>query len=167
MGRDAFLDALNDPKLRVRILEWERKDLDETLQLACRFEVYGKSTAPGSDGADGERDRPRGRPIRSVTSGAQTMDTEEHVRKLTKQVADLQSALAQCQQELKRNMECQKAKPEQLVTSEVPFVQPPRPEYSYVAAPWSANEVSQTSPSPTSRRSGLRRRNLSRYGQLG
>ena len=54
VGRDAFLDALDDPVLRIRILEWEPKDLDEALQLACRLEAYGKSATPVSETVDGD-----------------------------------------------------------------------------------------------------------------
>ena len=107
VGRDAFLDAFDDPALRIRILEWEPKDLDEALQLACRLEAHGKSATPVSETVDGERDRERnrGRPIRTVTSNAKTADTDEQVRKLSKQVSELQTALAQCQKELKNKAE--------------------------------------------------------------
>jgi len=48
VGRDAFLDALNDNELRIRILEWAPQDLRQAMSLACRFEAY-RQTAP-SDG---------------------------------------------------------------------------------------------------------------------
>jgi len=40
VSRDAFLYALDDPKLRVRIMEREPATLDEALSLACRLEAY-------------------------------------------------------------------------------------------------------------------------------
>jgi len=40
VSRDAFLDALDDPNLRVRIMEREPATLDEALSLACRLEAY-------------------------------------------------------------------------------------------------------------------------------
>jgi len=40
-----------------------------------------------------------------VTSNAKTADTDEQVRKLSKQVSELQTALAQCQKELKNKAE--------------------------------------------------------------
>ena len=38
--RDAFLEALNDQMLRVRILEKEPKNVDEALNIPSRFEAY-------------------------------------------------------------------------------------------------------------------------------
>ena len=149
VGRDAFLDALNDPALRIRILEWEPKDLDEASQLACRFEAYGKSATSMSENVDGERDkdRHRGRPIRAVTSNAKATDTEDPVSKLSKQVAELQTALAQCQQELKRKVESSSATPTPPSTMEVPVAQPPRSGFTYVAAPWNT-QVGSVQPPP-------------------
>ena len=40
VGRDAFLEALVDQALRVRILEKEPKNLDDALNMACRFEAF-------------------------------------------------------------------------------------------------------------------------------
>ena len=150
VGRDAFLDALNDPTLRVRILEWEPKDLDEALQLACRFEAYGKSASPvaHSVGADEERERSRGRPVRAVTSANNAMETEENVRKLTKQVAELQTALAQCQQELRQKSVIHPDRRQQSITQDIPLVQQSQQEYAYVTAPWSVNGAGQGQPSP-------------------
>jgi len=89
VGRDALLDALNDPALRVRILEWEPKGLDEALQLACRFEAYGKTPSTNLDGTEGDRDRHRGHPVRAMTSGNKAVETDEQLRQLSRQVAEL------------------------------------------------------------------------------
>jgi hypothetical protein len=43
VGRDAFLDALNDHNIRVRILEREPRNIDEALSIACRLEAYSRS----------------------------------------------------------------------------------------------------------------------------
>jgi len=47
VGRDAFLEALCDNALRVRILEKYPPDLDEALRIACQLEAFdgGSSTA--------------------------------------------------------------------------------------------------------------------------
>ena len=42
MGRDAFLEALDNQTLRVRILEKEPKNLDEALNMASRLETFDK-----------------------------------------------------------------------------------------------------------------------------
>ena len=39
VGRDAFLEALDDQALRVRILEKEPNNLDDALNIACRLEA--------------------------------------------------------------------------------------------------------------------------------
>jgi len=44
VSRNAFLDALDDPKLMVRIMEREPASLDEALSLACRLEAYDLCT---------------------------------------------------------------------------------------------------------------------------
>ena len=42
VGRDAFLEALNNQTLRVRIIEHEPKNLDEALNVASRLEAFDK-----------------------------------------------------------------------------------------------------------------------------
>jgi len=42
-GRDAFLEALDDPELRVRILEKKVKTMDEALNTAMSLEALDKS----------------------------------------------------------------------------------------------------------------------------
>jgi len=48
VARDAFLDALCDHSLRIRILEKEPENLEEALKLACKLEAYDNSA--GVDG---------------------------------------------------------------------------------------------------------------------
>ena len=146
VDRDAFLDALDDPTLRIRILEWEPKDLAEALQLACQLEAYGKSAIPVSETVDGERDRElnRGRLIRTVTSNAKTADTDEQVRKLSKQVSELHTALAQCQKELKNKVEVPLATPTPSMTINA---HQQRPGYAYVTAPWNT-QIGSVQPQP-------------------
>ena len=58
VGRDAFLEALCDNALRVRILEKGPPDLDEALRIACQLEAFdgGSSTAePRPPPADKQR----------------------------------------------------------------------------------------------------------------
>jgi hypothetical protein len=47
VGRDAFLDALDDHSLRVRILEKEPKNIDEALNIASRLGAYNRSGQNG------------------------------------------------------------------------------------------------------------------------
>lgn len=43
MGREAFLDALNNPHFRVRVLEKGPKDMEEALSIACNLEALDRS----------------------------------------------------------------------------------------------------------------------------
>ena len=40
IGRDAFLDALCDSALRIRVLDQQPATLDEALNIVCRMEAY-------------------------------------------------------------------------------------------------------------------------------
>jgi len=42
VARDSFLDALDNHKLRVRILEKDPKTLEDALSIACRLEAFEK-----------------------------------------------------------------------------------------------------------------------------
>ena len=58
VARDAFLEALDDSSIRVRILEKEPPDLDTALKIACRLEAFDKgSSATGR--TEGTSDRPQ------------------------------------------------------------------------------------------------------------
>ena len=56
VGRDAFLEALDDQTLRVRILEKEPKHLDDALNMASRLEAFD---IMGFAGPGGERNKSR------------------------------------------------------------------------------------------------------------
>jgi hypothetical protein len=56
VARDAFLDALGNRSLRVRILEHEPSNLDDALRTALRLEAIDKA---GLDETDDERGRNR------------------------------------------------------------------------------------------------------------
>ena len=64
MARDAFLDALGDQSLRVRVLEKDPMTLDEALKLACRSEAI-------ATGGRLRRPWPAERQVRALVSGGQ------------------------------------------------------------------------------------------------
>ena len=77
IGRDAFLEALADPALRVRVLDQQPTTLDEALAIVCRMEAYSGITATADEvNEDGGRKR-----IRAVGASPPTKITE--TRKLT------------------------------------------------------------------------------------
>ena len=72
VGRDGFLDALDNGNLRVRILEREPLTLEDALSIACRLEAFDKS-APSScvnDDPDSSKGRERPRHVRTVAAAA-------------------------------------------------------------------------------------------------
>ena len=68
-----------------------------------------------------------------MTSNAKTEDTDEQVRKLSKQVSELQMAISQCQKELKNKVEVPPATSTPSATIDA---HQPQPGYAYVTSPW-------------------------------
>ena len=66
VGRDAFLDALGNQRLRVRILEKEPTTLEEALRIASRLEAFERTNEEESDFHHSEPVRKNGRHIRSL-----------------------------------------------------------------------------------------------------
>ena len=54
VGRDAFLEALDDQAQRVRILEKEPKNLDDALNMASRLEAFDIMGSTGQEAAKNE-----------------------------------------------------------------------------------------------------------------
>ena len=76
LSRDAFLSALNDPALRIRVLDQHPKTLDDTLSIVVRMESYSGDNHV--DSCDDIVDRKRVR----VVSPARESETDKRVRKL-------------------------------------------------------------------------------------
>ena len=76
LSRDAFLSALNDPALRIRVLDQHPKTLDDTLSIVVRMESYSGDNHV--DSCDNIVDRKRVR----VVSPARESETDKRVRKL-------------------------------------------------------------------------------------
>ena len=80
LGRDAFLTALNDPNLRIRVLDQAPKTLDEALAVAVRMEAYGtENNATTDDGTKEKRVR--------MISPARESEADKRVRNLEECVA--------------------------------------------------------------------------------
>ena len=78
IGRDAFLTALADPALRIRVLDQNPHTLDEALSIVIRMEAYGQSNAV--DDENPERKRVR------VISPARETDADRRIRKLEERI---------------------------------------------------------------------------------
>jgi hypothetical protein len=93
VGRDAFLDALNNPAMRIRILEKEPTTLEEALTLACRLEAYDRAATPAvHEERESDKDRGRVRHFRQVAAAPETSDRTEE---LMQQIRALQAAVSQ------------------------------------------------------------------------
>jgi len=62
VGRDCFLNSLDNPQLRLKILELQPANLDEALNHVCRLEAY-ESLLPGGAEVNGPEERKK---VRSV-----------------------------------------------------------------------------------------------------
>ena len=90
VGRDAFLEALDDQALRVRILEKEPKNLDDALNLASRLEAFDimGSTEP-------EAEKGKSRFVRTAAGGKESIGSGETKmsEEILKQLADLKGLM--------------------------------------------------------------------------
>ena len=101
VGRDAFLDALTDQTMRVRILEHGPTTLDEALRWACRIEAYAESCGPNRvDKNDEDYRRNRPKYVRSAVNSDRTSDHEQQAE-LKGYLADLREAIESCRQEVR------------------------------------------------------------------
>ena len=48
VGRDCFLNSLNNPQLRIKILQLQPANLDEALNHLCRLEAYESLVSEGA-----------------------------------------------------------------------------------------------------------------------
>jgi len=67
IARDAFLDSLSDPALRVRVLDQFPKTLDEALTTVLRMEAYSEITS-GADENNGDDRRKHVRYVSASTA---------------------------------------------------------------------------------------------------
>jgi len=65
MARDAFLDALEDRAMRLRIMERDPPTLDQALNIACHFEAIAR---PSMDTSWDDRGHKRDRLVRGATA---------------------------------------------------------------------------------------------------
>ena len=106
VGRDAFLQALNNPAMCVRILEKEPVSLDDALNLASRLEAYdkcaGRYDQVGTSDADFAHVKPKyvkaAGTVESLNN-QQVADKSSDV--MCKQLEAMQQALERCHAELR------------------------------------------------------------------
>jgi predicted aspartyl protease len=94
VARDAFLEALDDHQLRVRILEREPTTLDEALHIACRYEALeqGENITRTDDSH-----RRRDKYVRSASKTDHDVDSNQtRDSSLQQQLRELHQSLADC-----------------------------------------------------------------------
>jgi hypothetical protein len=101
VGRDAFLDALDNDNLRIRILEREPQTLEAALKIASKLEAYDKSTSSAfyshTDEKETGRERghDKGRHVRVVTPHRAPEaggHSDREMQALAQQVAELKTS---------------------------------------------------------------------------
>jgi len=82
IGRDAFLESLADPALRVRVLDQQPKTLDEALAIVSRMEAYSASITDDDDGFSRRK-------VRVVAeSPRHESETDKRIRSLEQTVSE-------------------------------------------------------------------------------
>jgi len=102
-GRDAFLEALNNPTFHVRILDREPKTLEEAFKLASRLETYDKVANKQFDepaGGGVEMTNRRGKYFRAASKPIPT-DGED----MAAQLDELRVSLRECKTTIARQAE--------------------------------------------------------------
>lgn len=89
VGRDAFIDALNDNKLRQRILDREPKTLEDALNVACRLEAFKMSDVNVMHEERGKKQ------VRTVTD-PEPAYTPDEVVGLKQELSELRAELRNC-----------------------------------------------------------------------
>ena len=102
VGGDAFLEALQDQALRVRILEKEPKNLDDALNLASRLEAFD---IMGSTGQEAKMSKSRF--ARSATGGKESTGSEgtKMSEEILRQLADLPVLMSSFRLDLDRQQQ--------------------------------------------------------------
>jgi len=103
VARDAFLEALNEKSLRVRILEREPTTLDAALNIACRPEAFDKGNAEHSERLD-VGNKHRDKYIKTATGADgktnSSNSSSELNGRISAQLSELLSGVEFCKNEL-------------------------------------------------------------------
>ena len=99
IGRDCFLEALEDPELRIRVLDQQPTTMEQALAIVCRMQAYSNTTSGSASASKTEEaDRRRVKTVVAVTSPPQTVATyidERRIAQLERTIADQQREIRQ------------------------------------------------------------------------
>ena len=102
MGRDTFLEALDDQALRVRILEKEPKNLDDALNMASRLEAFDMMGYVIPE-IEGRKSR-----FACVAAGGKELNgagEDKMSEEILKQLAELKGLVGSCRRDLDRQQQ--------------------------------------------------------------
>jgi len=98
MERDAFLDALGDQSLRVRILEKDPMTLDEALKFTCRMGAIARSP-PEVDYDDRGRQRDKFARSSAEAESPCRLNLDRHIERLETVLGEYLQELSCCRDE--------------------------------------------------------------------
>ena len=98
VGRDAFLDALNNNEMRIKVLEREPSTLEEALSIVCRLEAYERVPADKAveEMIDEDRGRNRVRHARQLQVAPEPDARDRALEQITRQLSELRK-IVDCQ----------------------------------------------------------------------
>jgi len=142
IARDAFVESLGDPTLRLRVLERDPETLEQALKLASRLEALGYGEQDDNWDDVGRR---KDRYAKASTAEAQEVSTL---------MQELRSELKQCQRERERRRKAvdgHRGGSEFVVGTADESVRPTRhfdqPAGGFSAGEWRASPMTQPAPS--------------------
>jgi hypothetical protein len=103
VAHDAFLEALDDSHLRVRILEREPKNLEEALKIATRLEAFDKAGVSSQRSSNDESGRQNVRQFRTIT--AQDEQDQGSIKVLAGQITELQRSVEGYKEQLRHHQQ--------------------------------------------------------------
>ena len=98
MAHDAFLNALGNQSLRVRVLEKNPMTLDEALKLACRLEAIARSS-PEDDYDDRGRRRDTFARSSAEAESPRRPDLDRHIKRLETVLGEYRQEMSRCRDE--------------------------------------------------------------------
>jgi len=105
VAKEAFLEALGDPQLQLKVLEREPKTVEDTLAVASRMEAYAASVVPRQyDGDGGDRKhKQKFKSIYVVEGKEQSTTTEgDGMALILQRMRELQAECSNTKQEIER-----------------------------------------------------------------
>jgi len=100
IGRDAFLTALDNPALKIRVLDQRPATLDEALQAVVRMEAYGGSSSSETNNLDSSNGAKKVRFVKA--DGDHTGNTQHNDGQLEKRLKQLEQDLAAQKREVRQ-----------------------------------------------------------------